>query len=75
MARTNAYLNFMGQTEEAFNFYRVVFGTEFAMPIRRMSDVPPGPGVPQLSDAEKKHGHARRVALRRCPHPHGHGRP
>lgn len=53
MARTSTYLNFMGQTEEAFNFYRVVFGTEFAMPIQRMSDVPPGPGVPKLSDAEK----------------------
>jgi PhnB protein len=54
MAQTNSYLNYMGQTEEAFNFYRVVFGTEVAMPIQRMSDVPPGPGVPQLRDAEKK---------------------
>jgi len=54
MARTNTYLNFMGKTEEAFNFYRLVFGTEFVMPIQRMSDVPAGPGVPQLSDAEKK---------------------
>jgi PhnB protein len=54
MARTNTYLNFMGKTEEAFNFYRVVFGAEFAMPIQRMSDVPAGPGVPQLNDAEKK---------------------
>ena len=54
MARTNTYLNFTGKTEEAFNFYRVVFGTEFAMPIQRMSDVPASPGVAQLSDAEKK---------------------
>lgn len=25
MAHTNIYLNFMGQTEEAFNFYRQVW--------------------------------------------------
>lgn len=54
MARTNTYLNFTGRTEEAFNFYRVVFGTEFSMPIQRMSDAPAGPGMPPLSDAEKK---------------------
>jgi len=47
-------MNFLGQTEEVFNFYRVVFGTEFAMPIQRMSDVPARPGVPQLTEAEKK---------------------
>ena len=54
MARANTCLNFMGKTEEAFKFYRAVFGTQFAMPIQRMSDVPAGPGVPQLSDTEKK---------------------
>jgi PhnB protein len=54
MARTSTYLNFMGKTEEAFNFYKSVFGTDFAMPIQRMSDVPAAPGVPQLGDAEKK---------------------
>ncbi len=54
MARTSTYLNFMGQTEEAFNFYRAVFKTEFSMPIQRMSEAPAAPGTPQLSDAEKK---------------------
>lgn len=40
MARTSTYLNFPGTTEEAFNFYRGVFGTEFPGPIMRMGDVP-----------------------------------
>jgi PhnB protein len=54
MARTSTYLNFMGTTEEAFLFYKAAFGTEFAAPITRMGDVPAGPGMPALSDAEKK---------------------
>lgn len=29
MARTSTYLNFSGKTEEAFNFYKSVFGGEF----------------------------------------------
>jgi PhnB protein len=53
MARTSTYLNFMGKTEEAFLFYKSVFKTEFVDRIHRMSDAPPGPGMPQLSDAEK----------------------
>ena len=54
MARTSTYLNFSGKTEEAFNFYRSVFGTEFTGPIQRMSDAPPAPGRPALGAAEKK---------------------
>jgi PhnB protein len=38
MARFNPYLNFNGNTEEAFNFYKSVFGGEFAM-IMRFRDV------------------------------------
>ena len=53
MARTNTYLNFSGKTEEAFNFYRKVFGTEFSMGFKRMGEIPPGPEMPKLSDAEK----------------------
>src|ERR1700754_1856188 len=34
MITINPYLNFAGNTEEAFNFYRSVFGGEFAMVIR-----------------------------------------
>lgn len=54
MARTSTYLNFMGKTEEAFAFYREVFGTDYAGPIARMSDIPPGEGMPELSAAEKR---------------------
>lgn len=37
----NPYLNFNGNTEEAFNFYRSVFGGEFTM-IQRFKDTPQG---------------------------------
>jgi PhnB protein len=39
MAAINSYLNFMGNTEEAFNFYKSVFGGEFAM-LQRFKDTP-----------------------------------
>ncbi len=52
MARVSTYLNFMGKTEEAFNFYKSVFGTEFMGPIQYMRDVPPAPDMPKLSEAE-----------------------
>jgi PhnB protein len=53
MARTSTYLNFMGNTEEAFNFYKSVFGTEFVAPIDRMGSAPTMPGQPPLSEQEK----------------------
>ena len=34
MKNANPYLNFNGNTEEAFNFYKSVFGGEFAMLVR-----------------------------------------
>lgn len=34
MKAANPYLNFKGNTEEAFNFYRSVFGGEFPMVVR-----------------------------------------
>lgn len=55
MARTSTYLNFMGKTEEAFGFYASVFETKLLAPIARMGDVPAGPGMPALGDAEKKY--------------------
>ncbi|MCA9551252.1 MAG: VOC family protein [Myxococcales bacterium] len=54
MAKVSTYLNFNGDTEAAFNFYKAVFGTDFAGPINRMGDIPPAPGMPQLSEAEQK---------------------
>jgi PhnB protein len=41
MATINPYLNFEGQTEEAFNFYKSVFGGEFQV-IQRFKDMPEG---------------------------------
>jgi PhnB protein len=53
MARTSTYLNFPGRTEEAFNFYKSVFKTDFSSPIHRMSDAPPMPGAPPLGEVER----------------------
>ncbi len=39
MAIINAYLNFNGNTEEAFNFYKSVFGGEFSA-LQRFKDTP-----------------------------------
>ncbi len=39
MAKINPYLNFKGTTEEAFNFYKSVFGGEFTM-LQRFKDTP-----------------------------------
>lgn len=39
MATINPYLNFMGNTEEAFNFYKSVFGGEF-LTVMRWKDMP-----------------------------------
>jgi PhnB protein len=54
MSRVSTYLNFMGQTEDAFRFYASVFGTEITGQIVRMGDMPSDPGGPQLSDAERE---------------------
>lgn len=40
MNKLNPYLNFQGNTEEAFNFYRSVFGGEFEGGIKRFRDMP-----------------------------------
>jgi PhnB protein len=50
MARTNTYLNFPRNTEEAFNFYKSVFGGEFSGGgIARLGDFP----NPQLAEKDK----------------------
>ncbi|HYM95372.1 MAG TPA: VOC family protein [Chitinophagaceae bacterium] len=53
MASVGTYLNFPRNTEDAFNFYRSVFGTEFNGGIHRFSEIPPGDGVAPISDADK----------------------
>ncbi|MBW1297910.1 VOC family protein [Aquimarina litoralis] len=51
MATINTYLSFMGNTEEAFNFYKSVFGGEFVGGIRRYEDMPDNDA---LSKEDKK---------------------
>lgn len=51
MAAFNTYLNFPGNTEEAFNFYRSVLGGEFAV-VMRFKD---SPGCEQMP-AEQQNG-------------------
>jgi PhnB protein len=55
MARVSTYLNFPNNTEQAFIFYKSVFGGEFAgKGIQRFGDIPPVEGQPPLSAADKK---------------------
>ncbi len=49
--KLNPYLNFDGNAEEAFNFYKSVFGGEFAGGIMKMSSAP---GTENLPDDEKE---------------------
>lgn len=44
MATVSTYLNFKGQTEAAFEFYKAIFQTEYAGPIHRIKELPPVPG-------------------------------
>ena len=53
MARVSTYLNFPLETEEAFNFYKSVFGGEFIGGINRMGDVPPQEGQPPMAETDK----------------------
>ncbi len=53
MAHVSIYLNFMGNAEEAFNFYKKVFKTKFSFPIMRMKDIPAQTNMPELSEADK----------------------
>jgi len=54
MARTSTYLNFPRSTEEAFNYYKSVFGGEFSGGgVARFGDFPPPEGAPQLAEEDK----------------------
>ena len=53
MARVSTYLNFMGNTAEAFEFYKSVFGTDYVDAPTRMGDAPPQEGMPEIDEAEK----------------------
>ncbi len=51
MAAINPYLVFNGNCEEAFLFYKSVFGGEFPY-IGKFKDMPPAEGNPVLSEAD-----------------------
>lgn len=53
MARTSTYLNFSRNTEEAFTFYKSVFGGEFEGGLHRFGEIPKQEGVPTLSAEDK----------------------
>ena len=55
MARVTTYLNFPGNTEEAFKHYKTIFNGEFTgIGLRRFGDIEMPEGMPPLSDADKK---------------------
>ena len=52
MGRVSTYLNFQGQTEEAFAFYAKIFGTQVTM-LTRFSELPAGsPGEPPAAERD-----------------------
>jgi PhnB protein len=52
MPTINPYLNFNGNTEEAFNFYKSVFGGEFSS-VARYSEMKDVPGCDQISEEDQ----------------------
>jgi PhnB protein len=61
MAYVNPYLNFAGNTEAAFLFYKSVFGGEFAM-LQRFSETPEADKIPAQEQDKIMH-----IALRISP--------
>ena len=53
-ARVSSYVNFPGNTEEAFNFYKSVFKTDFINGIQRFGDIPEEEGQPPIAESVKK---------------------
>lgn len=54
-ARVCTYLNFPGNTEEAFNFYKTVFKSEFSgAGIQRFGDLPADADHPPIDESVKK---------------------
>jgi PhnB protein len=53
MARTSTYLNFPRNTDAAFNFYKSVFGGDFAGGVARFGDMPAQEGAPPLAESDK----------------------
>ena len=53
MAKVSTYLNFLRNTEEAFSFYKTVFGGKFTGGISRFGDIPPSDQMPPLKEEDK----------------------
>ncbi len=53
MATINPYINFNGNAEEAFNFYKSVFGGAFAI-LMRFGDMP-NPNIPETENNKIMH--------------------
>lgn len=54
MASVSTYLNFDRNTEEAFNFYKSVFGGEFfGQGIMRFGAIPTSPDKPAMAEEDK----------------------
>ena len=54
MAQVSTYLNFPRNTEEAFNFYKSVFGTDFiGEGIMRFKDIPSSEDNPPVHEGDK----------------------
>lgn len=52
-ARISTYVNFPGNTEEAFMFYQSVFKTEFINGIQRFGQLPADPSQPPIAENVK----------------------
>lgn len=54
MASVSTYLNFTRNTEEAFNYYKSIFGGEFyGGKITRFGDIPESPENPPMAEEDK----------------------
>lgn len=62
MATTAIYLNFAGNTEEVFEFYKSVFGTDYIGEPTRVRDMNM-PGVPDDAGNYILHGGGRRWSM------------
>ncbi len=55
MTKLNIYLNFAGNTEEAFNFYKSVFGGEFSSVVRFKDFPMEGVNIPEEDETKIMH--------------------
>jgi PhnB protein len=53
MAAISIYLNFQGNTKEAFDFYKSVFNSDYLGQTFYMKDIPAQEGMPALSEEDK----------------------